>query len=188
MPEQRTTGSSGPSGPVLVGRVWRFGDHVDTDAVIPARHCNTADPAILAQHCMEDADSTFAAKVQPGDVIVAGANFGCGSSREVAPIAIRAAGVSAVIAASFARIFFRNAINLGLPILECPEAAAVIEAGERVEIDPAQGSIRSLTTGRSFQAQPFPDFLLRIIALGGLHGYVELRLKERAGALAAGPR
>jgi 3-isopropylmalate dehydratase small subunit len=182
MPEQNAAGSSGP---VLTGRVWKFGDHIDTDAIIPARHCNTADPAILAQHCLEDADPTFAGKVQPGDIIVAGANFGCGSSREVAPIAIRAAGVSAVIAASFARIFFRNAINLGLPILECPAAAAAIAAGEQVEIDPARGAIRSLTTGRSFRAEPFPDFLLRIIALGGLHDYVELRLKARSDAVTA---
>jgi 3-isopropylmalate dehydratase small subunit len=164
------------------GTAWKFGDHVDTDAIIPARHCNTADPAQLAQHCMEDADPTFAGRVRPGDVIVAGVNFGCGSSREVAPIAIRAAGVSAVVAHSFARIFFRNAINLGLPILECPEAAAAIEAGDRVEIDPAQGRIVSLTTNRSFQAQPFPEFLLRIIAHGGLHGYVEQRLAERGEA------
>lgn len=163
----------------LRGRVWLFGDHVDTDAIIPARHCNTADPARLAEHCMEDADPTFAARVAPGDVIVAGANFGCGSSREVAPIAIKAAGVSAVVAASFARIFFRNAINLGLPIFECPAAAAAVRAGDEVALDPASGAIHDLTTGEQFQAQPFPPFLLQIIAAGGLHGYVQARLAAR---------
>ena len=168
------------AGLLLRGRAWKFGDHVDTDAIIPARHCNTADPKELAKHCMEDADPTFAGRVQHGDVIVAGVNFGCGSSREVAPIAIQAAGVSAVIAVSFARIFFRNAINLGLPIFECPDAAAAIAAGDQLELDPRTGGIRDLMTGRTFRAEPFPDFLLEIISRGGLHGYVQARLAARA--------
>ncbi len=162
------------------GRAWLFGDHVDTDAIIPARHCNTADPAELALHCMEDADPGFASNVQPGDIIVGGVNFGCGSSREVAPIAIKAAGVGAVVAASFARIFFRNAINIGLPIFECPGAAAGATTGDMVEIDPVSGVICNETRDETCQAEPFPEFLLAIIQLGGLHGYVRARLAARA--------
>jgi len=165
---------------ILRGKAWRFGDHVDTDAIIPARHCNTSDPAILAQHCMEDADPGFVSKVRWGDLIVAGTNFGCGSSREVAPIAIRGAGVSAVIARSFARIFFRNAINIGLPILECPEAAEGIRQGDEIEVDTGQGLIRNLTTGAGYQAEPFPEFLQRIIDRGGLMPFVEEQLTARA--------
>jgi len=161
------------------GRAWKFGDHVDTDAIIPARHCNTADPARLAEHCMEDADPAFAGRVAPGDIVVAGINFGCGSSREVAPIALKACGVAGVVAASFARIFFRNAINLGLPIFECPAAAAAIADGDTVAIEPASGLIHDLTTGATFRAAPFPDFLLEIVASGGLHGYVQARLAGR---------
>jgi len=164
----------------LTGRAWKFGDHLDTDAIIPARHCNTSDRAILALHCMEDADPEFAGKVRPGDLIVAGLNFGCGSSREVAPIAIRAAGVSAVVAKSFARIFFRNAINIGLPILECPEAAEGIRQGDEIEVDTGRGLIRDLTTRADYQAAPFPEFLQRIIDRGGLMPYVEEQLAARA--------
>ena len=165
---------------ILAGNAWKFGDHVDTDAIIPARHCNTSDPAILAQHCMEDADPEFVTKVRWGDLIVAGVNFGCGSSREVAPITIRAAGVAAVVAKSYARIFFRNAINIGLPILECPEAAEGIRQGDEIEVDTGRGLIRDLTTGTEFQAAPFPDFLQRIIDRGGLMPYVEDQLAARA--------
>lgn len=165
---------------ILRGKAWRFGDHVDTDAIIPARHCNTSDPAILAQHCMEDADPEFVTKVRWGDLIVAGLNFGCGSSREVAPITIRAAGVSAVVAKSYARIFFRNAINIGLPILECPEAAEGIRQGDEIEVDTGRGLIRDLTTGADYQAAPFPEFLQRIIDRGGLMPYIEERLAARA--------
>jgi len=164
---------------ILRGKAWRFGDHVDTDAIIPARHCNTADPAILAQHCMEDADPGFVTKVRRGDFIVAGLNFGCGSSREVAPVAIRAAGIGAVVAKSFARIFFRNSINIGLPILECPEAVEGIAQGDAVEIDPSRGRIVNLTSGAEFVAAPFPEFLQRIIDRGGLMPYVEERLAAR---------
>jgi len=163
------------------GRAWTFGRNVDTDAIIPARRCNTVDPRELARYCMEDADPQFAARVQRGDLIVADSNFGCGSSREVAPISIKAAGVSAVIARSFARIFFRNAINIGLPILECPAAVDGIEAGDEVEAEPAAGVIRNLTRGTVFQAVPYPEFLQRIIQRGGLLAYVEDRLAEKAG-------
>jgi 3-isopropylmalate/(R)-2-methylmalate dehydratase small subunit len=163
------------------GRAWTFGRNIDTDAIIPARRCNTVDPRELARYCMEDADPQFAARVQRGDLIVADSNFGCGSSREVAPISIKAAGVSAVIARSFARIFFRNAINIGLPILECPAAVDGIEAGDEVEAEPAAGVIRNLTRGTVFQAVPYPDFLQQIIQRGGLLAYVEERLAEKAG-------
>ncbi len=162
------------------GRAWTFGKNVDTDAIIPARRCNTADPRELAKHCMEDADPEFVHKMHRGDLIVADTNFGCGSSREVAPISIKAAGVSAVIAKSFARIFFRNAINIGLPILECAPAVEGIVQGDEVEVEPALGVIRNLTRGTSFQATPYPPFLQRIIEHGGLLAYVEQRLAERA--------
>jgi fatty-acyl-CoA synthase len=178
------------SGPVLKevlrqrarirGQAWTFGKNIDTDAIIPARHCNTADPRQLAQHCMEDADPAFVRRMRRGDVIVADSNFGCGSSREVAPISIRAAGVSAVIARSFARIFFRNAVNIGLPILECPAAADGIQAGDEVEVEPATGAIRNLTRGQTYQAEPFPSFLQHIIERGGLLAYVEDRLAAGA--------
>jgi 3-isopropylmalate/(R)-2-methylmalate dehydratase small subunit len=164
----------------LKGHAWTFGKNIDTDAIIPARRCNTADPAELALYCMEDADPQFVHKMQRGDLIVADSNFGCGSSREVAPLAIKAAGVSAVIAKSFARIFFRNAINIGLPILECSEAVDGITEGDEVEVEPATGIIRNLTTDKSYQAQPFPDFLQRIIDRGGLLAYVEERLAAQS--------
>jgi len=149
-------------------RAWVFGDNVDTDVIIPARYLTTTDPAILAAYCMEDIDPLFAKEVQPGDVIVAGSNFGCGSSREHAPIAIKGAGVAAVVASSFARIFYRNAINIGMPILECPEAVAAIKAGDRVTIDLLAGRITNETTGAVFAAQPYPESILRIINAGGL--------------------
>lgn len=150
------------------GFVHKFGDNVDTDVIIPARYLNTADHKELASHCMEDIDKKFIHKVKPGDIITAGANFGCGSSREHAPIAIKASGVSCVIAATFARIFYRNAINIGLPILECPEAAAAIAEGDEVEVDFDTGVITDKTSGKTFQAEPFPDFIKDIIAAGGL--------------------
>ena len=161
------------------GKAWKFGKNIDTDAIIPARHCNTADPRELAQHCMEDADPAFVKKMKRGDVIVAGTNFGCGSSREVAPISIKAAGVSAVIAKSFARIFFRNSINIGLPILECALAVDAIAEGDEIEVEPATGTIRNLTRGETYRAEPFPAFLQRIIDRGGLLAYVEERIANR---------
>lgn len=150
------------------GLAHRFGDNVDTDAIIPARYLNTSEPAELAAHCMEDADADFVKKVRPGDIIVAGVNFGCGSSREHAPIAIKAAGVSCVIAKSFARIFFRNSINIGMPILECPQAADAIAQGDEIEIDFDTGDITDLTTEQRFKAQPYAPFLQDIISCGGL--------------------
>ncbi len=160
------------------GRSWKFGKNIDTDAIIPARRCNTADPRELAQYCMEDADPDFIHKMRRGDLIVAETNFGCGSSREVAPLTIKAAGISAVIAKSYARIFFRNAINIGLPILECPQAVDRIREGDEVEVEPATGTIRNLTRDETYQAEPFPDFLQRIIDRGGLLAYVEAKLEK----------
>ena len=160
----------------LKGRVWRCGSDVDTDLIIPARYLNTSEPKELALHCMEDADPTFAGKVQPGDIIVAGKNFGCGSSREHAPIAIKAAGVSCVIAASFARIFYRNAINLGPPILESPEASRVIAEGHHVQVEFSNGLITDLTTGQTFQAVPFPPFMQELIQSGGLIEYAKRKM------------
>lgn len=157
----------------FIGQVYKFGNNIDTDAIIPARYLNTIDPEELARHCMEDADAEFSNKVKPGDMIVAEKNFGCGSSREHAPIAIKASGVSCVIAHSFARIFYRNAINIGLPILESPEAAAAIDAGDELEVELENGKIRNLRTGAIYQAAPFPDFMQGIIAKGGLINYVK---------------
>ena len=150
------------------GRVFKYKDNVDTDVIIPARYLNTSDPAELAKHCLEDLDTEFVKKVQTGDIIVADKNFGCGSSREHAPIAIKASGISCVIAKDFARIFFRNAINIGLPILECPEASADIDEGNEVEIDFDTGVITNVTKGKSYQAAAFPPFMQEIIAAGGL--------------------
>lgn len=150
------------------GFVYKYGDNVDTDVIIPARYLNVPDHAALAQHCMEDIDAAFASKVKPGDIIVAGANFGCGSSREHAPISIKACGVSCVIAKSFARIFYRNAINIGLPIMECPEAADAIKNGDQVSVCFETGEIRDETTGQVFQAAAFPTFISKIIESGGL--------------------
>lgn len=150
------------------GKVFKYPDNVDTDVIIPARYLNTSDAQELAKHCMEDIDREFVAKVAPGDVIVAGWNFGCGSSREHAPLVIKTCGTGCVIAKSFARIFYRNAINIGLPILECPEAADAILDGDEVSIDFDTGVITDVTTGKSYQAQPFPEFIQKIISAGGL--------------------
>jgi len=160
----------------LRGRAHRYQDNVNTDVIIPARYLNTMDAAELAAHCMEDIDAEFAGRVQAGDVMVAGANFGCGSSREQAPLAIKGAGVSCVIAKSFARIFFRNAINVGLPALVCPDAAAEIQAGDQVTVDLGSGRIENVTQGCSYQAEPFPEFLQQIIAAGGLVPYTRRRI------------
>lgn len=159
------------------GTAHRYGRDVDTDVIIPARYLNTSDPAELAKHCLEDLDATFVERVSPGDIIVAEENFGCGSSREHAPIAIKAAGVDAVIAKSFARIFYRNAINTGLAILECPEAVDAIKDGDVVSVDTETGAITDETTGAVFQAQPFPPFIAEIIEAGGLAA----RWKDKLG-------
>lgn len=162
------------------GKAWKFGDDVDTDAIIPARYLNTSDPKALAAHCMEDADATFSGKVNAGDVIIAGKNFGCGSSREHAPVAIKAVGVSCVIAQSFARIFYRNAFNTGLPILECPEAVAAIETGDEVEVDLDQGVVANVTKGVKYKAEPVPPFMQELLNAGGLIPYVQKQLKKDA--------
>ena len=154
------------------GKVFKFGDNVDTDGIIPARYLNSSDPKELALHCMEDIDKEFVNKVSAGDIIVAEKNFGCGSSREHAPIAIKAAGVSCVIAETFARIFYRNAINIGLPIIECKEAALEIKAGDEVEVNFDTGVITDKTTGKSFQGQAFPPFMQKIIDCEGLVNYI----------------
>lgn len=153
---------------ILKGKAWRFGDDVDTDAIIPARYLNTHDPAELAKHVMEDADRDFPGKVRKGDIIAAGKNFGCGSSREHAPIAIKAAGIEAVIAKSFARIFYRNAFNIGLPIFESAEASESIREGDVVEVDADSGKIRNLTLGEEYTAEVIPPFMQELIAAGGL--------------------
>lgn len=150
------------------GKVFKYGNDVDTDVIIPARYLNDSSEEALKAHCMEDIDPDFVKNVKAGDVIVAGDNFGCGSSREHAPLSIKASGVSLVIANSFARIFYRNSINIGLPILECPEAVKGIKAGDEVEADLSAGEIKNLTTGKTFKAQPFPDFIQEIISDGGL--------------------
>ena len=165
---------------ILRGKTWRFGNDVDTDLIIPARYLNTSDPKELATHCMEDADPTFAGKVSSGDIIVAGKNFGCGSSREHAPIAIKTAGVSCVIAASFARIFYRNSINIGLPILESAEASQAITEGEELEVDLDTGVIRALKSGKTYQAVPFPPFMQDLIQTGGLIEYVKKKVGTKA--------
>lgn len=161
---------------VFKGKAFKFGDDVNTDEIIPARYLNTSDPKELAKHVMEDADPEFPKKVQPGDVIVAGKNFGCGSSREHAPIAIKAAGVSAVIAKSFARIFYRNAINIGLPIFESPEAVEGIDEGDLIEVNPETGVIKNLTKGTEFQANPIPSDIRQIMEAGGLMEYAKKKL------------
>lgn len=154
------------------GHVFKYGDNVDTDVIIPARYLNATEGAELARHCMEDIDKDFVKNVKPGDIIVANKNFGCGSSREHAPLAIKCAGVSCVIAETFARIFYRNAINIGMPIIECPEAARDIEAGDEVEIDFDSGVITDKTKGKTYQGQAFPPFMQKIIAAGGLVNYI----------------
>ena len=156
-------------------KVYQYGDNVDTDVIIPARHLNNPDPKALASHCMEDIDATFASTVEPGDIVVAGNNFGCGSSREHAPLALKSCGVTCVIAASFARIFYRNSINIGFPILECPEAAAAIQSGDAVRVDFKTGTIIDETQGRTFQSAPFPAFIGDIIKSGGLLNSLKAR-------------
>ena len=160
---------------MVQGKVFKYGDNVDTDVIIPARYLNAPSPAELAKHCMEDIDADFVSNVKAGDIMVGGANFGCGSSREHAPISIRAAGISCVIAASFARIFYRNAINIGFPILECPEAAEKINAGDEVTVDFDTGVITDLTTGKTFKATAFPAFINGIIENGGLLPYLKAK-------------
>lgn len=159
------------------GKVFKYGANVDTDVIIPARYLNTSDPAELAKHCMEDIDKTFITRVRPGDIIVAGPNFGCGSSREHAPVAIKASGISCVIAPSFARIFYRNSINMGLPIMECAAASEAIADGDELSVDFDTGVINDLTTGQTFQANPFPEFIKNIIAADGLVGYISRKQK-----------
>ncbi|MBR0085677.1 MAG: 3-isopropylmalate dehydratase small subunit [Lachnospiraceae bacterium] len=154
------------------GSVFKYGDNVDTDVIIPARHLAIKDPKGLAEHCMEDIDTEFIKKVQQGDIMVAGKNFGCGSSREHAPIAIKASGISCVIAETFARIFYRNAINIGLPIIECTEASREIKAGDKVEIDFDSGMIYDRTTGKEYKGQAFPPFMQELISAGGLVNYI----------------
>lgn len=163
---------------MITGSVFKYGDNIDTDVIIPARYLNNPNPDELRKHCMEDIDASFAGKVHPGDVMVGGWNFGCGSSREHAPIAIKASGVSCVIAASFARIFYRNSINIGFPILECPEAAEKIRGGDTVSVDFTTGVITDETTGESFRANPFPAFINTIIENGGLLPYLRNRGKN----------
>ena len=160
------------------GRVFKYGDNVDTDVIIPARYLTSADPEHLKEQCMEDIDISFKDRVKPGDIMVAGKNFGCGSSREHAPVAIKASGISLVIADDFARIFYRNSINVGLPILECPEAAQKINDGDEIEADFDTGIITDKTTGESFASKPFPEFIKNIMANGGLVGYTESELKD----------
>jgi len=160
----------------IKGKVHRYGSDVNTDVIVPARYLNMDDPDQLAAHCMEDIDAAFVKKVKPGDIIVADENFGCGSSREHAPIAIKASGVGAVVAKSFARIFYRNAINIGLPILQCPEAVDGAAAGDELEIDLVTGVVRNVTRGAEYRAEPFPEFMQRLIAAGGLINYTKERL------------
>lgn len=163
---------------MIHGKTIKYGNNVDTDVIIPARYLNTSDPKELAAHCMEDIDADFVAKVQPGDIMIAGRNFGCGSSREHAPIAIKASGVGCIIAETFARIFYRNAINIGLPIMECPEAARDIQEGDEVSVDVNTGVIRNLTREKTYQAAPFPEFMQEIIKADGLINYVRERVNK----------
>ncbi len=164
---------------MLKGKVHKYGANVDTDAIIPARYLNVSDPAELAKHCMEDIDIDFVKRAKPGDIIVATTNFGCGSSREHAPLAIKTFGISCVIASSFARIFFRNAINIGLPLLECPEAVAKTEAGDILEVDLSAGKIRNVTRNLTFTAKPYPDFMSELISAGGLIEHTQKRIASR---------
>ncbi len=166
---------------MLKGKVHKHGANVDTDVIIPARYLSLSEPDELAEHCMEDIDAEFVKRVKPGDIIMATTNFGCGSSREHAPLAIKAAGISCIIARSFARIFFRNAINIGLPLLECEDAVAQTEAGEILEVDLSSGQIKNLTNGLTFTAKPYPDFMAELISAGGLIEYTKKRLANRMG-------
>ena len=165
---------------LIRGKVWRFGNDVDTDAIIPARYLNTSDPKELARHVMEDADKDFAGKVSAGDLIVAGKNFGCGSSREHAPIAIKAAGIQAVIAKSFARIFYRNSFNIGLPIFESAEASEKVKEGDEIEIDADRGIIRNITTQEEYKANPIPPFMQELIDAGGLIEWTKRKLEVKS--------
>jgi 3-isopropylmalate/(R)-2-methylmalate dehydratase small subunit len=165
---------------IFEGTVHAYGRDVDTDVIIPARYLNTSDPAELAQHCMEDIDADFVTSVRPGDIIVARENFGCGSSREHAPVAIKASGISVVVAASFARIFYRNAINTGLPIVVCPEAASEARAGDRLRVDLVAGTVENLTQGKKYDAEAFPPFMQDLIDRGGLLEYVKSRVAARS--------
>jgi 3-isopropylmalate dehydratase small subunit len=168
------------AGVVLRARAWKYGDNIDTDGIIPARHLASSDPAFLAKHCMEDVDSEFVKKAEEGDFIIGGRNFGCGSSREHAPIAIKAAGISCVIARSFARIFYRNSFNMGLPILECPEAVDGIGDGDEIEVNLSEGTIRNLTSGAEFRADAIPPFMQELIDAGGLIGYARSKIEKAA--------
>ena len=163
----------------LEGKVWKYGDNVDTDAIIPARYLNVSTPEELAEHCMEDIDTSFVGSVQAGDVIVGGENFGCGSSREHAPLAIKGSGISCVVAKSFARIFYRNAINIGLPILECAEAADEAEPGDRLTVDLRAGTITNARTGSTIETPPLPDFIMGIVRTGGLVAYTRQQIEAR---------
>lgn len=163
---------------IIAGSAWVYGDNIDTDVIIPARYLNRSEPEELAKHCMEDIDGTFVRDVKKGDIVVGGENFGCGSSREHAPLAFIGAGVAAVVAANFARIFFRNSINVGLPILECPAVVGKVKKGDALSIDTEKGVITNKTTGEEFFAQPFPEFLSELIAEGGLVNYAKKRLAE----------
>ena len=163
----------------LKGKVHKYGADVNTDVIIPARYLNVSEPAELAKHCMEDIDKDFVSRVQPGDIIMATTNFGCGSSREHAPLAIKTVGISCIIARSFARIFFRNAINIGLPLLECEEAVDKTDAGDILEVNPTNGKIKNLTRGATFTANSYPDFMAELISAGGLIEYTKKRLADR---------
>lgn len=163
---------------MVVGNAIVYGNNVDTDVIIPARYLSSSDPKDLALHCMEDIDKNFKQKVQKGDIIVAGKNFGCGSSREHAPIAIKASGISCIIAENYARIFYRNAINIGLPIIECVEAAKDIEEGNQIEVDFNSGIINNITKKKSYSAEPFPDFMIELIKAGGLINYIVKGVSE----------
>jgi 3-isopropylmalate/(R)-2-methylmalate dehydratase small subunit len=164
---------------LLTGKVHKFGDDINTDEILPARYLVSTDPKELARHAMEDADPEFAAKVKPGDFVVAGKNFGCGSSREHAPVALKGAGVAAVIAGSFARIFYRNAFNMGLPILECPEAAAALADGDAIAVDLETGVIRDLATGKEYLSRPLPPFMQELLADGGLMAHLKKHLEAK---------
>ncbi len=165
----------------MKGKVHKYGANVDTDVIIPARYLSLSEPAELAEHCMEDIDKEFVNRVKPGDIIMATTNFGCGSSREHAPLAIKAAGISCVIAKSFARIFFRNAINIGLPLLECDNAVTQAEAGDILEVDLSNGQIKNRTKGITFTAKPYPDFMAELISAGGLIEHTKKRLANKRG-------
>lgn len=166
----------------LRGRVWKYGPNINTDVIIPGRYCHITDPKELAKYCMADLDAEFVKKIKPGDIVVAGGNFGCGSSREVAPVSIKASGIGAVVAPSFARIFYRNAINIGFPIFESSQAYDEIDEGDEVEIDPDTGTIRDLTKGTEYKAAAFPEFLQKIMSRGGLRGYAEEELARQTAS------